>query len=308
MYNTLCNQNDDSLISNAFGFMRFPINFQPYDSNGECIITGVPFDATTTGRPGSRLGPGAIRQMSTNLAWEKFRWPWNFNLQLHLNVIDCGDLVYSVGDLQDLSNKIEIHATKLINNGKIMMTLGGDHYITLPLLRSHFNYFGKLALIHFDAHTDTCISSSIFDHGTVFLSALKENLIDPYHSIQIGIRTEFQEKLGFKILNSAEVNDYSVEDILKKIKKTVNKLPVYLSFDIDCLDPAYAPGTGTPVIGGITTYKAAKLIRGLDEINIIGMDLVEVAPCYDNHGITALAAATLVLDMLYLQAKKKIIK
>ena len=305
MYNTLGNQYDNSLVSNAFGFMRFPVNFQPYDSDAEWVITGVPFDAATSGRPGSRLGPGAIRQISTNLAWEGCRWPWQFDLRQRLNVVDCGDLVYAFGDSQDLSDKLQAHAEKLLANGKRMLTFGGDHYVTMPLLRAHAKHFGKLALVHFDAHTDTYSNGPTFDHGTMFFTAPQEGLIDPQHSVQIGIRTEFDKSLGFNVLDAAQVNDRSVDDILAEVKRTVGDLPVYLTFDIDCLDPAHAPGTGTPVIGGLTTDKATKLVRGLQGLNIVGMDLVEVAPGYDHADLTSLAAATLALDMLHVQAANK---
>ena len=139
----------------------------------------------------------------------------------------------------------------------------------------------------------------------MFYTAPKEGLIDPAHSVQIGIRTEFNQHDGFTVLDACQVNDRSVEDILAEIKTTVGDLPVYLTFDIDCLDPAFAPGTGTPVIGGLTSDRALKLVRGLKDLNIVGMDLVEVAPAYDRAEITALAAATLALEMLYIQAAKK---
>lgn len=302
MYNTLDHQYDNSLVSNAFGFMRFPVNFQPYHGDAEWVITGVPFDAATSGRPGSRLGPAAIRHISTNLAWEGCRWPWDFDLRKQLKIEDCGDLVYAFGDSADMAEKLQHHAEKLLQNGKKMLTFGGDHYISLPLLRAHAKHFGKMALLHFDAHTDTYDNGPTFDHGTMFYHAPKEDLIDPAHSLQIGIRTEYNKQLGFKVLDAAYVNDCSVNELVGQIKQTVGDLPVYLTFDIDCLDPAHAPGTGTPVIGGLTSDKASKLIRALQGINIVGMDIVEVAPCYDHADITALAAASLALDMLHVQA------
>ncbi|GAA0492309.1 MULTISPECIES: agmatinase [Tatumella] len=305
MYHTLGNEYDNSLVSNAFGFMRFPLNFQPYNSDADWVITGVPFDAATSGRPGSRLGPGAIRQISTNLAWEGCRWPWDFDLRQRLNVIDCGDLVYAFGDSQDMSSKLQAHAEKLLASGKRMLTFGGDHYISLPLLRAHAKHFGKMALVHFDAHTDTYSNGPTFDHGTMFWHAPNEGLIDPQHSVQIGIRTEYDKQLGFNVLDAARVNDQPVDAIVAEIKKTVGDLPVYLTFDIDCLDPAHAPGTGTPVTGGLTSDKAGKLVRALQGLNIVGMDLVEVAPGYDHADITSLAAATLALDMLHVQAASK---
>ncbi len=302
---TLGNEFDNSLVSNAFGFLRLPLNFQPYSSDAEWVITGVPFDMATSGRAGSRHGPAAIRQVSTNLAWESNRWPWKFKLTDQLNVVDCGDVVFAFGDAQDMSDKLQAHAEKLLSAGKKMLTFGGDHFVTLPLLRAHAKHFGKMALVHFDAHTDTYSNGCKFDHGTMFYHAPNEGLIDPNHSVQIGIRTEHDSDNGFTVLDAAQVNDRTVDDILEQVKTIVGDMPVYLTFDIDCLDPAFAPGTGTPVVGGLTTDRALKLLRGLQSLNIVGMDLVEVAPSYDQSEITALAAATVALDMLYIQAAKK---
>ncbi|WP_272694869.1 agmatinase [Providencia sp. PROV144] len=302
---TLGNQVDNSLVSNAFGFLRFPLNFQPYSSDAEWVITGVPFDMATSGRAGSRHGPAAIRQVSTNLAWESHRWPWNFKLTERLNVVDCGDVVFTFGDAQDMSDKLQAHTEKLLESGKRCLTFGGDHFVTLPLLRAHAKHFGKMALVHFDAHTDTYGNGSKFDHGTMFYHAPKEGLIDPNHSVQIGIRTEHDSDNGFTVLDAGQVNDRSVDDMVAQIKEIVGDLPVYLTFDIDCLDPAFAPGTGTPVIGGLTSDRALKLLRGIQSLNIVGMDLVEVAPAYDQSEITALAAASIALEMLYIQAAKK---
>lgn len=302
---TLGNQVDNSLVSNAFGFLRFPLNFQPYSSDAEWVITGVPFDMATSGRAGSRHGPAAIRQVSTNLAWESHRWPWNFKLTDRLNVVDCGDVVFAFGDAQDMSDKLQAHTEKLLESGKRCLTFGGDHFVTLPLLRAHAKHFGKMALVHFDAHTDTYGNGSKFDHGTMFYHAPKEGLIDPNHSVQIGIRTEHDSDNGFTVLDAGQVNDRSVDDMVAQIKEIAGDLPVYLTFDIDCLDPAFAPGTGTPVIGGLTSDRALKLLRGIQSLNIVGMDLVEVAPAYDQSEITALAAASIALEMLYIQAAKK---
>ncbi len=304
---TLGHKFDNSLVSNAFGFLRFPVNFEPYDSDAEWVITGIPFDMATSGRSGSRLGPAAIRQVSVNLAWEGKRWPWDFDLRERLKVVDCGDVVYEFGDAQTLVDNLEEHADKLLASGKRMLSFGGDHFITLPLLRAHHRKFGKMALVHFDAHTDTYSNGSKFDHGTMFYHAPKEGLISAENSVQIGIRTEFDKDLGFTVLDAAQVNDRTVDDILAQVKQIVGDLPVYLSFDIDCLDPAHAPGTGTPVIGGLTSDRALKLVRGLKDldIDIVGMDIVEVAPAYDQSDITALAAATLALEMLHVQADKK---
>ncbi|QUM81782.1 agmatinase [Moritella sp. 5] len=299
---TLKNYPDYSLYANAFGFLRQTLNFSPRESDADVVITGVPFDIATTGRPGSRMGPNAIRQVSTNLAWEGKRWPWSFNLFKTIKVADCGDLVFDCGDAAQMCERLEAHATGLLEQGKTMLTFGGDHFVTLPLLRAHAKQFGELALIHFDAHTDTYEQGSQFDHGTMFYHAPKEGLIDPAHSVQIGIRTEHCNTLGFNVIDATAANDWSVERIVTAIKEKVGNRPVYLTFDIDCLDPAFAPGTGTPVCGGMTSDKALQIIRALVGINLVGMDVVEVAPAYDHADITALAAATIATDILHLWA------
>lgn len=299
---TLANYPDYSLYANAFGFLRQPLNFSPMESDADVVITGIPFDMATTGRSGSRMGPGAIRQISTNLAWEGKRWPWTFNLFKTIKVADCGDLVFDCGDAAQMCDRLEAHATGLLEQGKAMLSFGGDHFVTLPLLRAHAKQFGKMALIHFDAHTDTYDQGSKFDHGTMFYHAPKEGLIDPLHSVQIGIRTEHSHNLGFNVIDAGQANDWSVEQIVSMIKEKVGDMPVYLTFDIDCLDPAYAPGTGTPVCGGMTSDKALKVIRALAGINLVGMDVVEVAPSYDHADMTSLAAATIATDMLHLWA------
>lgn len=302
---TLGHNYDNSLVSNAFCFLRLPLEFNPYATDADWVITGIPFDMATSGRAGCRHGPAAIRQVSTNLAWEGCSWPWDFDVRKRLKVVDCGDLVYEFGDAQDFCDKLQDHAERLLAAGKRMLSFGGDHFVTLPLLRAHAKHFGKMALVHFDAHTDTYANGSKFDHGTMFYHAPNEGLISPAHSLQIGIRTEFERDNGFTVLDAGQVNDRSVDDILAQVKQIVGDLPVYLTFDIDCLDPSAAPGTGTPVIGGLTSDRALKLVRGLQPLNIVGMDIVEVAPAYDHSQITALAAATLALEMLYIQGAKR---
>ncbi|MDX1302970.1 agmatinase [Photobacterium sp.] len=299
---TLATHADYSLYSNAFGFLRQPLNFMPQQSDADVIITGVPFDLATTGRSGSRMGPGAIRQASINLAWEGKRWPWTFNLTKTVKIEDCGDLVFDCGDPAQMSERLEAHANSLLQQGKTLLTFGGDHFVTLPLLRAHAKKYGQMAMIHFDAHTDTYAMGSKYDHGTMFYHAPNEGLIDPKHSVQIGIRTEHSDTLGFNVIDAASANDQTVEVIVEQIKDIIGKRPVYLTFDIDCLDPAYAPGTGTPVCGGLSSDKVLKIIRGLVGINLIGMDVVEVAPAYDHAEITALAGATIATDLLHLWA------
>lgn len=302
MDQTLNHEHDISLVSNAFGFLRLPLCFSPYTAEADVVITGVPFDMATSGRPGTRFGPNGMRQVSTQLAWEAKRYPWNFKLSDRLNVIDCGDLVYAFGDNQDMCSKLTEHADKLIASGKKLLTFGGDHFITLPLLRAHAKHYGKMSLIHFDAHADTYSNGSAYDHGTMFYHAPKEGLVDPQSSVQVGIRTEFDEKDGFMVLDGALANDLSVDEISKRIHQRVKDNPCYLTFDIDCLDPSCAPGTGTPVLGGLSSDKVLKILRALKDLNIVGMDVVEVSPPYDHAELTSLAGATIALEMLYMQA------
>lgn len=303
---TLEGQEDFSLYANAFGFLRQSLNFDPVNARADVVITGIPFDLATTGRSGSRLGPGAIRQASVNLAWEGVRWPWSFDLKERLSIIDCGDLVFEAGNGDEMSRHLSDHADRVLASGKKMLSFGGDHFITLPLLRAHAKYFGHMSLIHFDAHTDDYDLGGKFDHGTMFHHARVEELIDASASVQLGIRTMYDRvKTPFKVLEAPEINTTPVIDIVERIRGTVGNNPVYLTFDVDCLDPAFAPGTGTPVCGGLTSDKALQILRGLQGLNIVGMDIVEVAPAYDSAGITALAAATVAVDMLYLQAVLK---
>jgi agmatinase len=286
-------------------FMRQPLSFDPLMSDADVVVLGLPFDMATSGRSGARMGPTAIRQASVNLAWEAKKYPWTFALFDHLRVVDAGDLVYSTGDADEFTLKVEDATTQLLNANKTILALGGDHFVTLPLLRAYKKKFGKMALIHFDAHTDTYNNGSRYDHGTMFYHAPNEGLIDKEHSIQIGIRTNYKSQdHGFKVIDAMQANDDSVEQIVQTIKQTIGDLPVYLTFDIDCLDPAFAPGTGTPVCGGLSSDKVLKILRALAGINLVGMDVVEVAPAYDSAEITALAAATIGVELLHLWTTK----
>jgi agmatinase len=299
------NQVDESIYSNAMTFLRQPLVQNPLESAADIVVLGLPFDMATTGRSGARMGPTAIRQASVNLAWEGKRFPWPFSLLKHCKIVDAGDLVFSPGDSAHFCQQVETAVGQLLEADKTVLSLGGDHFVTLPILRAYAKKFGTMALIHFDAHTDTYNNGSCYDHGTMFYHAPKENLIDRDKSIQVGIRTNYKAKdHGFSVINAMQANDLSVDEITTLIKERVGNMPVYLTFDIDCLDPAFAPGTGTPVCGGMSTDKVLKILRGLTGINIVGMDVVEVAPAYDNSEITALAAATIALELAHLWTVK----
>ncbi|WP_427983078.1 agmatinase [Agarivorans sp.] len=303
---TLASHPDHSLYSNANTFLRQALNHQPQSSDADVVITGLPFDLATTGRSGARLGPDAVRRASVNLAWEEARWPWDFKLLERLKLVDAGDLVFDCGEQQQFTERLEAYADSLLSAGKTMLSFGGDHFVTLPLLRAHAKHHGKMALLHFDAHTDTYSAGSRYDHGTMFYHAPKEGLIDPSHSVQVGIRTDYtREGHPFTVINADQANNLSIEQVISQIRQQLADLPVYLSFDIDCLDPAYAPGTGTPVAGGLSSNRVLQILRGLVGLNIVGMDVVEVSPSYDQSDITALAAATIGLEMLHLLAVNK---
>lgn len=185
-----------------------------------------------------------------------------------------------------------------------MLSLGGDHFLTLPLLRAHAERHGPLALIHFDAHSDTWPDEDgRVDHGTMFYHAVREGIIIPERSVQIGIRTHNGEPLGITWLDAGWVHANGVGAVISEVKRIVADHPAYLTFDIDCLDPGYAPGTGTPVVGGLSTFQAQSIIRGLDGLEIVAMDVVEVAPAYDHAEMTSLAAASLAVDYLCLRAR-----
>ncbi|ATJ81315.1 agmatinase [Halomonas beimenensis] len=290
----------------ASTFMQFPATDDPVSSDAEVVVTGVPFDLACSGRSGTRLGPNAIRLASANLAWEGERWPWGFALDEALKVADCGNLGFRYGEPQSLVDNLETHVERLLGAGKRLLNLGGDHFITLPSLRAHARHFGPLALIHVDAHTDTYSGGTRYDHGSMFHHAVQEGLVDTDRSIQVGIRTTYdRDDHPFEVLDAAWVNEHGPAAVVERIRARVGEAPAYLSFDIDGLDPAYAPGTGTPVSGGLTSDCALKLIRGLQGLDPVAMDLVEVSPAYDHAEVTSLTAATLALEYLYVLAANK---
>lgn len=293
-----------TLVGNSFGYLGLPLDSHAAASDADVVVIGIPYDLATSGRAGTRHGPQGIRQASANLRWETRRWPWRFNAFERLKVLDSGDITFATGDSSTMLNTVEKAAAAVFSSGKRLLSLGGDHFVTLPLLRAAQSVHGPLALIHFDAHTDTESSeNSRYDHGAMFHRAPQENLIDTGRSIQIGIRTEYDyEHHPFSVIDAAMANDQSVAEIVASIRERVGNQPAYLTFDIDCLDPAYAPGTGTPVAGGLSTDRALKILRGLQGLHLVAMDIMEVAPCYDHAEITSLAAATLGLEFIYLLA------
>ncbi len=275
-------------------------------SQADVAVTGIPYDLACTNRPGARFGPRAIREESSAINWGTVPH-WGFNPLDELAVVDYGDCGVDSSVPQEIPAQIEAHIDGILANNCASLTLGGDHFVTYPILKAYAKKYGKgLSLIHFDAHYDTWNDRvGRIEHGTMFYHAAKEGIVDPSKSVQIGMRTAIEDNLGFNVLDNHWVHENGAEKVAAKIKEIVGDNLCYLTFDIDCLDPSFAPGTGTPVIGGLSTYQAQRILRGIEGVNVVGMDLVEVAPAYDNAGITALAGASLALDMLCLLARKK---
>jgi agmatinase len=223
-----------------------------------------------------------------------------------LAVVDYGDCFLEFGRPQNVPGQIEEHAWNIISKGPGLLSLGGDHFVAYPLLKAHARKHGAaLSLLHFDAHSDTWEDEDgRIDHGTMFYHAVKEGLVDPATSVQIGLRTPNDDTLGFNIFDAPWVHENGIEAVVRETRKVLGNRPVYLSFDIDCLDPSFAPGTGTPVCGGLSSYQALSIVRKMSGINIIGMDVVEVAPAYDVGEITALAAVHLAMEMIGLYAER----
>ena len=270
----------------------------------DVAVTGIPFDTATTNRPGARFGPGGIRAASTNLAWARLD-DWGFDAFDQLSVVDYGDCEFDHGMPQAIPDQIQAHAAAILSQDVALLSLGGDHFVTYPVLKAHAEIHGPVSLIHFDAHSDTWEDpDERIDHGTVFFRAAEDGIVVPARSVQIGLRTYNEGDCGFNIIKAPWVHEQGIKAVVEEVKRIVGGNKCYLTFDIDCLDPSMAPGTGTPVIGGLSTHQAQQILRGLAGINLVGMDLVEVAPAYDVGDITSLAGATLALEMLYLYASK----
>lgn len=280
--------------SGARSFMRRKLS---RDLQGvDYAVMGIPYDLSTSARPGARFGPEAIRRASAQLAWGEV-WPWNFDPFDRLAVVDYGDVWFRRGQIDTMLDAVEAQARAILQAGARLISLGGDHLSTLPLLRAHAAVHGPLGLIHVDAHRDTQASDHL-DHGTFVHHAMREELIDPTRSIQIGIRTYYTHDDPITVLYRPWLRQHGPDALISAIEAVVGDGPCYLTFDIDSVDPAFAPGTGTPVVDGLTPGDVFDLIRGLVRPNIVGMDLVEVSPPYDHAEITALFAASVVLEHL----------
>ncbi len=282
----------------------------------DIAIVGIPFDAGTSYRPGARFGPQSIRQASRHL---RTNYHPNYDVEPFKvqQVADAGDITCNPFNIDEAIKQIEIAAINLLKKTKGIISMGGDHTIAFPLLRA-INKInnGPVALVHFDAHLDTWDTyfGAPYTHGTPFRRAREENLFFDDSSMHVGIRgplysredLKTDESFGFKIIHCDEFQTKGIENIVSRIKKRVGNKPLYLSIDIDVLDPAFAPGTGTPEIAGMTSREIVNVIRGLSGLNLISADVVEVAPAYDYAETTSLAAATIIYELTNLFAKKKL--
>lgn len=293
----------DPTYAGALSFLRRP--YSKAVDGADLVIWGVPFDLAVTNRPGARFGPQAIRRASAIFDGDP-QYPSGIDPFARLSAIDYGDCALPRGDLPGCARAIEQEATGILAAGTHLVTLGGDHFVTLPLLRAHVARHGRLALIQFDAHQDTWDDGpGGIGHGSFVLEAVREGLIDVERSIQVGIRTVAPRDCGIAILDAYEAHEIGVAAVAQCIRDRVGQGPAYLTFDIDALDPAAAPGTGTPVSGGFSAGQALRILWALRDLDIRGMDVVEVSPPYDHADITAIAASTIVQHHIQALALRK---
>jgi agmatinase len=271
----------------------------------DLVVWGVPFDAAVSNRPGARFGPQAIRRASAIFDSDP-QWPFGFDPWQRLRAIDWGDCSFDYGRPQDVPACIRAQAEEILAGGATLLTLGGDHSITFPLLQAHAARHGPLALVQFDAHQDTWHDADDrVDHGNFVACAVRHGLVDAARSIQVGIRTVAPTDCGLEIIDGEALQELGVAGVVERIRARVGDAKAYLSFDIDCLDPAFAPGTGTPVAGGPSSAQMLMVLRRLGAIDWAGVDVVEVAPPYDHADITAIAGATVAMYAVGLLAERR---
>jgi agmatinase len=291
-------------------FFRLPILAQV--EAWDIGVVGIPFDAGTSYRPGARFGPGAVRQGSRLL--RTYHPDLDVSPFAAVQVVDAGDIACTPFDIETAVAQIEAGADALLDAGSHLVAIGGDHTVALPLLRATARRHGPVALVHFDAHLDTWDTyfNARYTHGTPFRRAWEEGLLLPDHAAHVGTRgplysatdLEDDDRMKFWRVSSAEVGERGVADVVASLRHRIGGAPVYISVDIDVLDPAHAPGTGTPEAGGLTSRELLALLRGLDGLNLVGGDVVEVSPSYDHAELTALAAAHVAYDLVSLLARR----
>ena len=299
----------DPTFAGALSFMRR--RYSRDLAGVDLAVLGVPLDVTVTNRPGARFGPQAVRRASAIFDGDP-QYPFDADIFAGLAAVDYGDVALDLHHAETIPGAIEQTAATILDAGAHLFAIGGDHFITWPLMKTHAAKHGPLALVQFDAHQDTWDDDGVMlSHGNFVLRAVREGVIDPARSIQIGIRTIAPEDCGIEILHAYDVHRMGVDEVIERITGRVGDAAAYMTFDIDCLDPAFAPGTGTPVSGGLSSAQALMMLAGLGSINFVGGDVVEVSPPYDHADMTAIAASTVaqhyvgMLAARIIQAKSK---
>jgi agmatinase len=280
--------------------------------HADVAVVGVPFDSGVSYRPGARFGGNAIREASRLL--RPYNPAQNASPFALAQVADAGDIAANPFHIEGAVETIQAAADEILDSGARMMTLGGDHTIALPLLRSVARIHGPVALLHFDAHLDTWDTyfGAEYTHGTPFRRAVEEGILDTSAMSHVGIRgplygrkdLDDDEKMGFGIVTSADVMRRGVDEVAQQLRERIGDRPLYISIDIDCLDPAHAPGTGTPEAGGMTSRELLEILRGLAGCRLVSADVVEVAPAYDHAEMTAVAASHTAYELTTLMARQ----
>jgi guanidinopropionase len=291
-------------------FMRLPYAADP--AAVDIGLIGVPWDGGTTNRPGARHGPRAIRDQSSLI---RRIHPVTRTAPYHLaKVADLGDVPVNPCDIADTLARIEQFFARVKAAGAVPLSAGGDHLVTLPIFRGVVDKTRPIGMVHFDAHSDTWdryFGDFKYTHGTPFRRAIEEGLLDPKRTVQIGIRgslyaaddLDWALAQGIRVITIEEYFKLGTEKVIAEARRVVGKGPTYISFDVDSLDPVYAPGTGTPEVGGFNTFEAQQMLRGLRGLDLIGGDVVEVSPPFDSGGTTALVGATMMFEILCVLAE-----
>lgn len=270
-------------------------------TGADLAILGVPFDQAVTHRTGPRFGPRAIREASTLQPYDP-PYGWPFDPLSEMAVVDTGDLAFDYAKTSAFPAALTARVSDILAHGVGTVTLGGDHFVTLPILRAYAEKYGPLAVVQFDAHSDLWADDDMdrLDHGTFLYKAVRLGYVDVARSVQIGIRTVTADRLGVPMIDARAVHEEGPDAVAEQVRRIVGDAPCYLTFDIDALDPAFAPGTGTPVWGGLHSWQAAAILRGLAGLRVLGGDVVEVSPPFDPTGATAIAAAHVATEIMCL--------
>lgn len=287
----------ENAFAGALSFMRR--RYTKDVTGADLVVTGVPFDQSVTHRAGARMGPRAIREASSLQPYDPpYGWD-GFDPLSEFTIVDAGDVAFDYAHTPSLPGRVEAHIAGILACGPGTVTLGGDHFITLPILRAYAAKFGPMSVVQFDAHSDLWPDDDPdrIDHGTFMYKAVKEGLVDVNRSLQVGIRTECADYLGMPFIDARTCHEKGAGFVADEVKRRVGDHPTYVTFDIDGLDPAFAPGTGTPVWGGLASWQAAAILRDMAGVNVVGGDVVEVAPAYDTTGATAIAGAHVAMEL-----------